>query len=93
VKTVTPITGNWTRALLIVASKAMITTEGVAVELYKLKPGRYRPTPARLRSSDLLLSAMKQRGLLRQCHPWTPGKLWAVTEWGREIARALKRSK
>lgn len=92
-KPVTPIARNWIRALLIVASKTMITTEGVAAILKPPRPGKYMPTPAAMRSADALLVAMKQRGIVRQCHPWTMGKLWMATVWGHEVARVLKRRK
>ncbi len=87
-----PLGKAWAQVLLLVHARTLITTEGVACELKPLKPGKFVPTSAVMASTDRLLVAMKGRGILRQAHPWTRGKLWAVTEWGREVARALDRA-
>lgn len=86
----TPICKTWTLVLQIVHAKSLITTEGVACELRPLPHGQLWPSAAMTASTDKLLREMKSRGLVRQAHPWTPGKLWAMTPFGEEIIAAIK---
>lgn len=102
-----PIGKTWTRVLRLVHDKQLITTEGIAAELYRPaddpRPRAGWPTPAtdpagRLVASDaarrvvrLMLARMAKQGYLARARPWPPGELWKVGEAGVAVLDEMAR--
>lgn len=84
-----PIGETWTRVLLIVEEAALITTEGVAVQIYPLAPGQLHPERRALGVALQMLGRMAARGYVSRARPWARGRLWAVGDAGREVLEQM----